>query len=130
MTKWRSGIRVLFPCVVFLPRYALLARYMLSSCVRLYIYLLQAGIVSKRLDESSWFLAPIPHHVVRKFEYLQKSGYFPLALCARLRTWKILSRQVDRVVETRRRRRRRSSLLTTPIGQSTSRGCLLQVDQL
>ena len=57
MTKWRSGIRVLFPCVVFLPRDALLARYMLSSCVRLYVHLSQAGIVWKRLDESSWFLA-------------------------------------------------------------------------
>jgi len=34
------------------------------------------------------------------------------------------------VNKTRRRRRRRSSLLTTPIRQSTSRGCLLQVGQL
>ena len=39
--------------------------------------------------------------------------------------------EVDSVVNnTRRRRRRRSSLLTTPIRQSTSRGFLLQVDQL
>jgi len=40
--------------------------------------------------------------------------------------------KVDRVVNRsrRRRRRRRSSLLTTPIRQSTSRGCLLQVGQL
>ena len=42
-----------------------------------------------------------------------------------------MPRQVDRVVnKTRRRRRRRSSLLTTPMRQSTSRGCLLQVGQL
>jgi len=34
-------------------------------------------------------------------------------------------RQVDRVVN---KTRRRSSLLTTPTRQSTSRGCLLQVD--
>jgi len=40
----------------------------------------------------------------------------------KLSTWKILPRQVDRVInETHCRRRRRSSLLTTPIGQSTSR---------
>ena len=38
--------------------------------------------------------------------------------------------EFDRVVNNTRRRRRRSSLLTTPIRQSTSRGCLLQVDQL
>jgi len=39
-------------------------------------------------------------------------------------------RQVDRAINKARRRRRRSSLLTTPIRQSTSRGCLLQVGQL
>ena len=38
--------------------------------------------------------------------------------------------QVDRIVNNIGRRRRRSSLLTTPIRQSTSRGFLLQVDQL
>ena len=37
----------------FLPRDAMLARHTLLSCVRLP----QAGIVSKRLDESRWFLA-------------------------------------------------------------------------
>jgi len=42
----------------------------------------------------------------------------------------ISPRQVDSVVnKTRRRHCRRSSLLTT-IGQSTSRGCLLQLGQL
>jgi len=45
----------------------------------------QAGVVWKRLDESSWFLAwgflpPIPHCVIRKFGYLQKLGYFSLEL--------------------------------------------------
>jgi len=65
--------------------------------------------------------------VIRKFRYFQKLGYFHLKLCPKLRTWKISPRQVDRAVNnTRRRRRRRSSLLTTPIRQSTSRGCLLQ----
>ena len=40
-----------------LPRDALLARYMLLSRVRLPVRLSQAGIVSKRLDESTWVLA-------------------------------------------------------------------------
>ena len=54
---------------------------------------------------------------------------FPLKLCPIFGLKKISPRQVDRVVNNtrrRRRRRRRSSLLTTPIRQSTSRGCLLQ----
>ena len=43
------------------------------------VRLSQAGIVSKRLDESSWFwhggfLPPIPHCVIRKFGYLQNKG--------------------------------------------------------
>ena len=41
----------------------------------------------------------------------------------------ISPRQVDHVIN-KSRRRRRSSLLTTPVRQLTSRGCLLQVDQL
>jgi len=69
----------------------------------------------------------LSHTVIRKFGYLQKIGYFPVELCPRLRTPKISPRQVDRVVS---KTRRRSSLLTTPTRQSTSRGCLLQVDQL
>jgi len=56
--------------------------YMLSSCV----CLSHAGIVSKWLEESSWFSAwrlipPILHCVIRKFEYLQKLGYFHRQLC-------------------------------------------------
>ena len=59
---------------IFLPRDAMLARYLLSSCV----CLSQAGTVSKRLDESSWFwhvgfLPPIPHRVIKKFGYLELS---------------------------------------------------------
>ena len=50
----------------------------------------------------------------------QKLGYFLLEF---VQTSKILPRQVDRVVYKTRRCRRRSSLLTTPTGQSTSRGC-------
>jgi len=46
----------------FLPRDAMLARHMLSPCVRLSarlsVRLSQAGVALKRLDESSWFLAP------------------------------------------------------------------------
>ena len=47
----------------------------------------QAGIVSKQLDGSSLFWhrgypCLILRYVVREFGYLQKSGYFPLELCA------------------------------------------------
>jgi len=86
---------------------------MLSSRVRLSVRLSQAGIVPKRSDDSSWFwhggfLPAIPHCVIRKFGYLQKLGYFPLALCPKPRTLKISPRQVDRVVNKARRRRRNS----------------------
>ena len=43
--------------VGFLPCDAMLVQYMLSSCVRLSVCLSQAGIVSKRPEESSCFLA-------------------------------------------------------------------------
>jgi len=59
------------------------------------------------------------------FGYLQKFGYFPLGL-SQTPDFK----KFRHVVNKTRRRRRRSSLLTTPLRQSTSRGCLLQVDQL
>ena len=62
--------------------------------------------------------------------YFQKYGVLSLEPCAKLWTLKISPQQVDRVVNKTRRRRRRSSLLTTPIRQSTSGGCLLQVDQV
>jgi len=95
------------------------------SCVRLYpsVRPSQAGIVSKRLDESSWFSAPVHLSHTVLFGYLQKLGYFPPELCAKL----ISPRQVDDVVN---KIRQRSSLLTTPMRQSTSRGCLLHVGQL
>ena len=74
----------------------------------------------------------IPHCVIRKFGYLQKLGHFPLALCPKLRTENVATASRSRCQQksSSRRRRRRSSLLTTPVRQSTSRGCLLQVDQL
>ena len=124
--------RLLIRNARFLPRDAMLARYLLCQSVRP----LQAGIVSKRLDESRWFLAwrlppayPTPCCkeiwmspeicVLPPRNFLPNSG---------LKT--VSPRQVDRVINKTRRRRRRSSLLTTPIRQSTSRGCLLQVGQL
>ena len=62
---------------------------------------------------------PILPHVIRKYGYLQKLGYSGTLS----QTPDFSPRQVDRVVNKTRRRRRRSSLLTTPIRQSTSRGC-------
>jgi len=80
---------------ILLPCDAVLARYMLWSHVRLSVHLSQAGIVSKQLDESSWFwhgvfLPRIPHShcVIRKYGYLQKLGYFPLGLRPKLWTLK------------------------------------------
>ena len=74
----------------------------------------------------------LTHTVIRKYEYLQRNMvlYFYLELCTKIQTWKVSPRQVDRAVNKTRRRRRRSSLLTTPIGQLKSGGCLLKVDQL
>jgi len=75
----------------FLPSDALLARYLLSSCVRPSACPSQAGIISKRLDKSSWFVAwrlPFTYPTVcfKEFGYLQKLGYFPLEHCPKLRT--------------------------------------------
>ena len=113
----------------------MLAWYMLSSCVHLSVCVVSVLYRNDWTNRAGFwhggFLPPITHYLLRRFVYLQKLAYFPLGLCPKLRTWKISPRQVDRVVNrTRRRRRRRSSLLTTPIRQSTSRGCFLQVDQL
>jgi len=92
-TSWTNHIIGLRE-IVFTAQ-ATLARYMLSSLsVALFVRLTlivcpsQDGIVSKRLDESSWYLAgsflsSIPHCVIRKFVYLVKLGYFPLELDAR-----------------------------------------------
>jgi len=113
----------------FLPLDAILARYMLSS-VCLSVCPSQAGIVSKRQDESSWFLPRMlpsiyPTLYYREFwvAYLEKLWYFPLELW----TYKNTPQHVDRVVNNTHRR---SSLRTIPIRQSTSRGCLLHVGQL
>jgi len=38
------------------------------------------------------FLSPIPHCVIRKFGYLQKLRYFPVALCPKLRYFVTSSR--------------------------------------
>jgi len=65
---------------------------------------------------------------IRKFGYLQNSFNS---------LWMVQTPDLENVAtaslsrcQQNSCRRRRSSLLTTPIGQSTSRGCLLQVDLL
>ena len=75
---------------VLLPRDAILARCMLSSCVRPSVH------HKPELYQNDWtnwagfwhgdFLPPIPHCVIRKFGFLQKLRHFPLALCPKLRT--------------------------------------------
>jgi len=120
--------------VIFTARRYAIARYLLSSCVRLSVRLSQAGIVSKRLHESSWYLArgflpPIPRCVVEKFGYLQKNRVLPSGTLSQTSDLEISPRQVDRVVDNSS-----SSMFEfvgdTYIRQSTSRGCLLQVRQL
>jgi len=101
----------------------MLARYrpMLSSCVRLSVRL---SVISRCCIETTGRIEVSfsTHCIIRKLGYLQKIRHFPLGLCPKLRNRKFKT--------CRRRLRRLSSLLTTPIRQSTSRGCLLQVDQL
>jgi len=50
----------------------------------------QAGVVSKRLDESSlfWHGGFLPQCVIRRFICLQKLRYFLLELCPKLRTFR------------------------------------------
>ena len=67
------------------------ARYSLSSCVRLSVRPSQAGIVSKRLDESSWFsewrLPSIYSTLCYKEIWVSpKIKVFPLGVCRKLRT--------------------------------------------
>jgi len=100
----------------------MLARYLPSSCVRPSVRPSQAGIVSKRLDESSWFLAwrlPSTYPTLRYKEIWvsPKIRVLPsgtLSQTSDLENFATVSR--SRCITTRRRRRR-SSLL------STSRGC-------
>jgi len=79
------------------------ASSVLAIARRLSIYacLSQVGVLSKRLDGSSWLLAqmfPSTIQRLRKFSYLQNGGigYFHLELCFKLRTYKISPRSVDR----------------------------------
>ena len=124
---------------IFTARRYSSAGYSLSSCVRPFVCLPVCPSVTnryciERTGRIELFLARMlpstyPTLCCKEIWVSPKLGYLPLELCAKLRTWKISPRQVDRVVN-KTRRRRRSSLLTTPIRQSTSRGCLLQVGQL
>ena len=50
------------------------------------------------------------HYAMRKFGYTRKLRYFFLEVIPNSWTWKILPRQVDRIIN---KTRRRSSLLTT-----------------
>ena len=120
----------------FLPRDTMLARYMLSSRVRLSVHPSLTGIVSKRLDESSWFwhggfLPPITRCVIRKYTRSPNIWVLPFGTSFQtpdLENFATASR--SRCQQHSSLSYRRSSLLTTPVRQSTSRGCLPQVDQL
>jgi len=81
----------------FLPLDATLPRCLLSLCLS--VCTSQAGIVSKRLDKSSWFLARrLPSNCPKEIWAPPGSKirvYYSLELCLRLRTLKISLRQVD-----------------------------------
>jgi len=95
-------------------RYAMLARYMPSLCV--YVCLSQVGVLSKRLNESSWLMAlelPSTFHLPRRSDEMlvgPKIKVLSRRFYPKLWTQKISPRQVDGVVN---KSRRRSSLLTT-----------------
>ena len=114
----------------FLPRDAVLVRYMLSSCVRpsvrppvRHMPVLYRNDWTNRAVFLPWRLrSTYPTLCFKEIWVSPKLGTSLWDFAPKLSTWKILPRQVDRVInETHYRRRRRSSLLTTPIGQSTSR---------
>ena len=107
----------------------MLARYLLSSCVRLSVCSSVTKLYRNRA-RFFWhggFLPPIPHCVIRKFRYLPKLRYFSLELCPKLRTFENFA------TASRSRCQQNSSSLSSTIEftrQSTSRGCLLQLGQL
>ena len=112
----------------FLPRDAVLARYMLSSCVRPSVPSVICRYCIETTGRIELFFLPwrlrstYPTLCFKEIWVSPKLGSSLWDFAPKLSTWKILPRQVDRVInETHCRHRRRSSLLTTPIGQSTSR---------
>jgi len=98
--------------------YAVVLCLSVGRTIRLPFCRSQAGIVSKLLDESSWFLARMLPFAYTTLCY-KKVGYL------KLWTLTIMPRQFDRVAN---KTRQRSSLLTTPTTVDTS--CTLGVDSL
>jgi len=92
---------IFFYLFSLLPRDAMLARYLLSACVGLFVrpsvchkpVLYQNDSTHRAGFRLGGFLPPIPRCAVRKFGYLQKFEYFPLELCPKLRTQKISPRR-------------------------------------
>jgi len=94
------------------------------------VRLSQTGVVSKRLDESSWVPAwrlssTYPALCSKEIRVTPKIRVLPFGTFPQTPDLKNSPRQVDRVVN---KTRQLSSLLTTPIRQSMSRGCLLHVE--
>jgi len=122
--------------VIFTARRYAIARYLLSSRVRLPVC---PSVTSRYCIETTARIELVSGMGLSSTNptlccgeirgYLQKLGHFPLEFCPKLRTLKISPRQVDRVVDNSS-----SSMFEfvgdTYIRQSTSRGCLLQVRQL
>jgi len=118
----------------------MLARYMLSSCVCPSVcpsvYCLSWYCIEttgrSELVFLAWLPSTYPTLCSKRIWVSPKISILHSGNLSKTADLEHFATQVDRVVNRsrRRRRRRRSSLLTTPIRQSTSRGCLLQVGQL
>jgi len=102
--------------------------YPRDAALWLCVCVCQVRVLSKRLNESNWFLArelpsTISYYVKRKLGCLQKSRYFPLELCPKLRHMlrhisrrNVLSTQLEKDGRFKRDKldRRRPTKLTMP----------------
>ena len=112
----------------FLPQHAMLARYLLSSCVRPSVCLSVTSPYSIDTIGRIELVCNMEASLHLSYNVLKKIQVAPEI---RVRSCELFAQtldsgsplQVDLIVN--KTRRRRSSLLTTPTRQSTSRGCLL-----
>jgi len=126
MLHWCYCIRLSISHLdLFLPRDVMLARYLLSSCVRPFVRLSVCLSVTSRCYIETTGQIELLFSMKASFHL----SHTVLGISRTIGLRKFRHLQVDHVVNKTRRRRRRSRLLTAPIRQSTSRGCLLQVGQ-
>ena len=106
-------------------------RYILSSCVRLYVrpsVTSRYGIETTGRIELFWgrrLPSTCPTLCCMEIWVSSKIRVLPYGTLCQNPDLENFAKEADRVVNKTRHRRRRSSLLTSPKQQSTSRGCLL-----